>query len=240
MVQRCLPAFRSILALICFSVVQAQVTCDAALAHGKINPVSKAASNIWKVDPFLIPPRGRCEQMPMDSDGNYLKLDFDDYPTITADCYDKVQFVMRTVGRQQRHGVYITNQTESTTFCPPPLWDDDKKCEVRLFEEDEKDTQCIGYTQLDPLIMFGPENLIIREYTTPTLRELVPAGKDTDTLVFSCPWVQGKTTATPTSHCINGMYVEVIVKGCNKPPPPKPGLVLGVLAMIPFFLRICG
>jgi hypothetical protein len=154
--------------------------------------------------------------MPVDASGKYLSMDFDDYPNITAHCDDKIKFVMRTVGRQQRHGVYLTDFSGNVTAdsqlpCVPPLRTDTKKCEVRLTESEVKDTQCEGYTQLYPLLMFGPNDTIIKEYTTPALRTLVAAGRDSDTLVFSCPWVQ----AGPTSHCINGMFVRVTVKSCS-------------------------
>jgi len=175
------------------------------------------------VDPFIIPPKGTCKQMPVDAEGNYLNMDFDTFPNITAQCDDKITFVMRTVSRQQRHGVYLTEFDGNVTAdtwppCPPPLFNDEEFCDVRLNESDTSaDTQCQGYTQLYPLLMFGPDDTIIKEYTTPTLRTMVAAGADTDVLVFSCPWIKGRsgTSGIYTSHCTNDMFVQVTVEGCE-------------------------
>jgi hypothetical protein len=210
------------LGLLCLGFVIAEEPCQAALDNGKINPVSKLSSEVWVVDPFIKPPKGPCKQMPVDDKGKYLNMDFDAYPSITAQCDDKIKFVMRTVSRQQRHGVYLTEfngdvTAKSSPPCPKPLFNDKKFCDVRLNESDKKDTQCHGYTQLYPLLMFGPSDTVIKEYTTATLRTMVAAGKDTDTLVFSCPWIQGRrsTSGTLTSHCIGGMFVQVTVQGCG-------------------------
>jgi hypothetical protein len=208
------------------------VECQSALDNGKINPVSKLSGDVWTVDPFIIPPKGRCRQMPVDAAGNYLNMDFDAYPSITAQCDDRIKFVMRTVSRQQRHGVYLTDFTgdvtaDSTPPCPTPLWPspNGKACDVRLTESDQKDTQCEGYTPLYPLLMFGPNDTIIKEYTTPALRTLVAAGKDV--LVFSCPWIKGRrnTNGIYSSHCDNGMFVHVTVQGCNAESMSKAGSV---------------
>jgi hypothetical protein len=194
--------------------------CD----KNKTNPVSGPVGNIWTVDPFIIPPKGNCNQMPVNTavPSTYLRMDFDAYPDITAQCDDQIKFVMRTINRQQRHGVYLTDFSGSLTAnsvvpCPPAVrGTDSKKCQVRLNESHVQDTQCPGYTQLDPLIMFGPSNTLTREYTTPKLRTLVAAGKESDTLVFTCPWVQGGNATHGTmSHCTNGMFVRVTVKGCT-------------------------
>jgi len=147
-------------------------------------------------------------------------MDFDTYPSITAQCDDTVKFVMRTVSRQQRHGVYLTDSEfiESDPPCPPPLFNDMKLCDVRADESDNStDTQCFGYTQLYPLLMFGPDDTIVKEYTTPTLRTMLAAGEDTGTLVFSCPWIKGRrnTDGIYTSHCESDMFVTVIVQGCE-------------------------
>jgi hypothetical protein len=183
------------------------------------------------VDPFIIPPKGTCKQMPVDDEGKYLNMDFDAYPTITAQCDDRIKFVMRTVSRQQRHGVYLTDFTgdvtaDSTPPCPTPLWPspNGKACDVRLTESDTgKDTQCDGYTPMYPLLMFGPDDTIIKEYTTPTLRTLVAADKDSDVLVFSCPWIKGRrgTSGIYTSHCTNHMFVHVTVQGCDAASKPS-------------------
>jgi hypothetical protein len=202
--------------------VAANEPCQSALDNGKINPVSKPSGDVWMVDPFIIPPKGRCRQMPVDDQGTYLNMDFDAYPTITARCDDRIKFVMRTVSRRQRHGVYLTDfngdvTAESSPPCPAPRFNNEKFCDVKLNESDQKDTQCFGYTQLYPLLMFGPSDTIIKEYTTPTLRTMVAAGKATDVLVFSCPWVQGRSgpSSSYTSHCINSMFVQVTVQGCD-------------------------
>uniref|UniRef100_A0A7S1RJI3 Uncharacterized protein n=1 Tax=Alexandrium catenella TaxID=2925 RepID=A0A7S1RJI3_ALECA len=210
------------LGLLGLSLILADEPCQGALDNGKINPVSKLSGDVWMVDPFIRPPKGSCQQMPVDGAGNYLNMDFDAYPNITAQCDHKIKFVMRTVSRQQRHGVYLTEFSGGVTAdswppCPAPVFNGAKFCDVRLNESDQKDTQCEGYTQLYPLLMFGPSDTIIKEYTTPTLRTMVAAGSDTDTLVFSCPWIQGRrsTSGTYTSHCINGMFVHVTVQGCG-------------------------
>jgi hypothetical protein len=63
--------------------------------------------------------------------------------------------------------------------------------------------------------MFGPDDTIIKEYTTPALRTMVAAGKDTDVLVLSCPWIKGRSGSGPyKSHCDEGMFVKVNVQGC--------------------------
>eukprot|EP00931_Biecheleriopsis_adriatica_P029645 TRINITY_DN17570_c0_g1_i1.p1 TRINITY_DN17570_c0_g1~~TRINITY_DN17570_c0_g1_i1.p1 ORF type:complete len:267 (-),score=43.34 TRINITY_DN17570_c0_g1_i1:98-898(-) len=214
---------QSVLGLLCLScVLAADEPCQSALDNGKINPVSKPSGDTWIVDPFIIPPKGTCKQMPVDDEGKYLNMDFDAYPNITAQCDDKIKFVMRTVSRQQRHGVYLTEFTGDVTAdswppCPPPVFNDEKMCDVRLNESDQKDTQCQGYTQLYPLLMFGPDDTVIKEYTTPTLRTMVVAGEDTDVLVFTCPWIKGQrgTSGIYTSHCDNGMFVKVTVQGCK-------------------------
>lgn len=214
---------QSMLGLLSLSCVLAQnEPCQSALDNGKINPVSKSG-NTWVVDPFIIPPKGTCRQMPVDAAGNYLNMDFDDYPNITAQCDDSIRFVMRTVSRQQRHGVYLTEFNGDVTAdtwppCPPPLFSDEINCDVRLNESDDQaDTQCQGYTRLYPLLMFGPDDTIIKEYTTPTLRTMVAEGQDTDVLVFSCPWIKGRrgTSGNYRSHCIEGMFVQVTVQGCE-------------------------
>lgn len=202
--------------------------CAAALAAGKINPVTKSG-DVWQVDPFLIPPKGRCDQIAVDATGRYLPMDFDAYPNITARCDDRIKFVMRTVGRQQRHGVYIANGTSferdpRQPLCPKPLFNNDRPCNVRLNTSHQINTQCEGNIELYPLLMFGPNDTIVQDYTTPTLRTLVAAGKDTDTLVFTCPWIQSRTNnVTITTHCINGMYVRVTVEGCATTAAPTPG-----------------
>jgi hypothetical protein len=200
----------ALLMFLCFS------SCRANCTVSLMNPVQQVVTGLWIVDPFIIPPKGRCNQTPVDSAGNYLPMNFDAFPNITARCDDRIKFVMRTIGRQQRHGVYLTklggNVTAGSQFpCPPPLVTTDQKCQVRLNETDIKDTQCPGYTQLYPLLMFGPNNAIVKEYTTATLRTLVAPGKNSDTLIFSCPWVQ----VGPTSHCLNGMFLRVSVEGCS-------------------------
>jgi hypothetical protein len=212
------------LGLLCLRDILATEPCQSALDHGKINPVSKPSGDVWIVDPFIIPPKGTCKQMPVNAEGEYLNMDFDAYPKITAQCDDRIKFVMRTVSRQQRHGVYLTDFTgdvtaDSTPPCPTPLWPspNGKACDVRLTESDTgKDTQCDGYTPMYPLLMFGPDDTIIKEYTTPTLRTLVAAGKDTDVLVFSCPWIKGRSGDGPySSHCTEDMFVHVTVQGCE-------------------------
>jgi hypothetical protein len=216
------------------------VECQSALDNGKINPVSKLSSDVWTVDPFIIPPKGTCKQMPVDAEGNYLNMDFDAYPSITAQCDDKINFVMRTVSRQQRHGVYLTEFNGDVTAdtwppCPTPLFNDEMFCDVRLNESDTSaDTQCQGYTQLYPLLMFGPDDTIIKEYTTPTLRTLVAAGKDTDVLVFSCPWIKGRrgTSGIYTSHCTNDMFVQVTVQGCEAESASNAGSVEASVASL--------
>jgi len=215
---------QSMLGLLCLSgVLATDEPCQSALDNGKINPVSKSGA-VWTVDPFIIPPKGTCKQMPVDAEGKYLNMDFDAFPKITAQCDDTIKFVMRTVSRQQRHGVYLTDfngdvTADSSPPCPEPLFNDAKQCDVRLNESDTKDTQCEGYTQLYPLLMFGPDDTIIKEYTTPTLRTLVAADKDTDVLVFSCPWIKGRrnTDGIYSSHCAEDMYVHVTVQGCDAP-----------------------
>merc|ERR1719310_2586698 len=212
---------QSMLGLLCLSgVLATDEPCQSALDNGKINPISKSGG-VWTVDPFIIPPKGTCKQMPVDAEGKYLNMDFDAFPKITAQCDDKIKFVMRTVSRQQRHGVYLTDfngdvTADSSPPCPKPLFNDKKQCDVRLNESDKKDTQCEGYTQLYPLLMFGPDDTIIKEYTTPTLRTLA-ADKDTDVLVFSCPWIKGRrsTSGKYSSHCDNDMFVHVTVQGCD-------------------------
>merc|ERR1719331_3507524 len=218
---------QSMLWLLCLSfVLAADEPCQGALDNGKINPVSQSGA-VWTVDPFIIPPKGTCKQMPVDAEGNYLNMDFDTYPKITAQCDDRIKFVMRTVSRQQRHGVYLTVFTgdvtaDSSPPCPEPLFNDAKQCDVRLNESDTKDTQCEGYTQLYPLLMFGPDDAIIKEWTTPALRTMVAAGKDTDVLVFSCPWIKGRrgTSGIYKSHCMEGMFVKVTVQGCETSDEP--------------------
>lgn len=59
-----------------------------------------------------------------------------------------------------------------------------------------------------------PQYTIIKEYTTPTLSTMVAAGKDMDILVFNCPWIQNRT-GTKTTHCLNGMFLQVSVQGCK-------------------------
>jgi len=198
-------------------------------------------ANVWTVDPWLIPPKGRCNQLPVDTgipgyktgttatataagNAHLLRMNFDKYPDIKAQCDDKIKFVMRTTDRQQRHGVYLTDfsklngtvTADSASPCPPPVKTTQKPCNVRLSETHNVSTECEGYISLDPiirsgLIMFGPNNTLIWEYTTPALRTLVAPGRDSETLVFSCPWVQGGTT----THCLNGMFVRVKVNGCT-------------------------
>ena len=76
---------------------------------------------------------------------------------------------------------------DSEPPCPDFLFNDEKQCDVRLNESDTTaDTQCEGYTELYPLLMFGPDDAIIKEYTTPTLRTLV-TDKGTDVFVFLAP-----------------------------------------------------
>ena len=60
--------------------------------------------------------------------------------------------------------------------CPPPLFNDEKQCDVRLNESDQKDTQCEGYTQLYPLLMFGPNDTIIKELFEETLDHIQSGG----------------------------------------------------------------
>ena len=225
---------QSMLGLLCLSGVNAEghgygygyqaEPCQSALDNGKINPISKSGG-VWTVDPFIIPPKGTCKQMPVDAEGKYLNMDFDAFPKITAQCDDTIKFVMRTVSRQQRHGVYLTDFNGAVTAdseppCPDFVFNDEKQCDVRLDESDTTaDTQCEGYTELYPLLMFGPDDTIIKEYTTPTLRTLV-AEKGTDVLVFTCPWIKGtsgRSKAGSSSHCTEGMFVHVTVQGCDAP-----------------------
>merc|ERR1719183_358876 len=227
---------QSMLGLLCLRCVVATEPCQSALDNGKINPISKSGS-VWKVDPFIIPPKGTCKQMPVDDKGKYLNMDFDAYPNITAQCDDKIKFVMRTVSRQQRHGVYLNVFSGSVTAhssppCPSPVFNNTKLCDVRLNESYQKDTQCYGYTQLYPLLMFGPQDTITKEYTTASLRTMVAAGKDTDVLVFSCPWIKGRrnTNGVYSSHCNEGMYVKVTVQGCKTSPSTSNAGSVGAIA----------
>jgi hypothetical protein len=123
--------FLTFLALLNLSaVVEAQVgNCQRALTQSiGFNPIQRprvgvGGGNVWTVDPFIPPPRGRCSHLPLDlssssSSANrssnasaydgFLAMDFKDYQDIEASCDDVITFVMRTVSQQQGFGVYRT------------------------------------------------------------------------------------------------------------------------------------
>lgn len=59
----------------------------------------------------------------------------------------------------------------------------------------------------------GTNSDYVYEYTTPQLRTFVE-GKGQTTLFFACPNIVGPVAA-PTSHCLNDMYLQVVVDHRN-------------------------
>jgi len=148
---------------------------------------------------------------------------------------ERITFVHRTIGRTQRHGVYlITNKTlvqdylddKTDTPCGPNVYTLEDVCQV-VSDTGLNGTSCPNRETLFPLMeLFGSSGGV--SYTTPELGTLadtygVELENGNKVLVFDCPWIQGRpgTPNTPgrTSHCIGGMYLIAEVQQPVSVPP---------------------
>jgi len=220
----------------------AGVECNCGRAVAKsmgFQPITKTGIT-HVVDPFIIPPKGRCNQMPVDAKGSFLPMDFGEYPTINANCDERIKFVMRAVPSQQPLGVYMpiftgdSNEVSAHSLkpCMPAIKaqaSEREKCDVRLSSTDKAlvDTECQGYKTLYPMLLFGPlegvgvvpgglGGTLMKEYITDPLSSLVAPGKAEETLVFTCPWTNSSQSPWASqSSCMMGMFVRVQVTGCK-------------------------
>lgn len=136
------------------------------------DPLVKGGQTIHVVDPWIRPPRGNTAQYAVDVPG-----DFEGYPSLeAASPLDRITFYHRTIGRTQRHGVYvITNQTlvqdylngTTDTPCGPNLYTPDAVCQVAS-DTGLNGTNCPNRVTLFPLMeIFGSTGAVV--YTTPEL-----------------------------------------------------------------------
>jgi len=239
-----------------FLVAVLLATCGNTLAQDLIVPLSSSEALVpggqvvHVVDPWIRPPRNVTTQYAMDVPGN-----FEGYPRLQAKALERVTFVHRTIGRTQRHGVYVmTNAAivqdyldgKVETPCGPAEWTVQDVCQVAS-DTGLNGTSCPNRQTLFPLMeIFGNSGGI--EYTTPELGYLanlygVQHGNK-KVLIFDCPWVQGRpdTPNTPgrTSHCIGGMYLVVEVEESTEAAASDGTMMTSIISspFVPMFLAL--
>jgi len=218
----------SLLLLILGATQMSSVESTDIVPYFRQRSVVQQGHHLHFVDPWIRPPRNDTLQEAPAKPGN-----FNGYPKIVASRMERITFIMRGLSRPQRHGVYINmNQTLVTDFlnnvtshpCGPAVFTTDKLCKALSNSSGLNTTDCPNRLTLFPLVeMFGSPGTL--EYTTPELGPLadlygIPTGKNSRTLIFDCPHIQGRNEAPlvpgTTSHCIGGMYVVVEVRGKRK------------------------